>query len=142
MNAIARTPGVNVLMAGVTDLKATLGIPVRNPGGKVDESKFHEAISKMIEISAETGVELMIPAFKLKPEDMSWLKKFKMIITSADVLSVVKSQRDDLANMKKALRVDDVNCKPEGTNRRIDGKFNRRTNDMIHGAIDGTTNGY
>ncbi|KAJ4005783.1 hypothetical protein NW752_011112 [Fusarium irregulare] len=142
MNAIARTLGVNVLMVGVRDLKATLGIPGRNPGGKVNESKFQEAISKMIEISKETGVQLMIPAFKLKPDDMSWLKKFKMIITSVDVLSVVKSQRDDLVNMKKALGVDEVNCKPDGTNGRTNGKFNRTTNDMTNGTIDGTTNGY
>ncbi|KAG8666683.1 hypothetical protein FPOAC2_11799 [Fusarium poae] len=128
VNAIARTPGVNVLMVGVTDLKATLGIPVRNPNGLANESKFKEAMSKIITSSKETGIQLMIPAFRLKPEDVNWLKNFKMVVTSVDILSVMKSHRSDLTLMKKTLGV-------------VDGSTNGTSNGKLNGKINGTANG-
>jgi hypothetical protein len=127
-------------MVGVTDLKATLGIPVRNPGGKVDESKFHEAISKMIDTSKETGIQLMIPAFRLNPDDVSWLKNFKMVVTSVDILSVMKTHRNDLANMKEALGV--ANGTSNGvSNGKLNGKANGKANGKTNGATNGVTNG-
>ncbi|KAH7205197.1 macrophomate synthase [Fusarium oxysporum] len=121
VDAIARTPGVNVLMVGVTDLKATLGIPVRNPGGRVDESKFYEAVAKMIATSKDTGIQLMIPAFRLNPNDVNWLRNFKLVVTSVDILSVLKCHRKDLAQMKEALGV---------------------SNGATKGATNGATNGH
>lgn len=90
-------------MVGVTDLKATLDIPVRNPEGKNDESKFYEAVSKMIATSKDTGIPLMIPAFRMNPDDVDWLRNFKMVVTSVDILNVVKGHRQNLAAMKEAL---------------------------------------
>jgi 2-keto-3-deoxy-L-rhamnonate aldolase RhmA len=102
--AIAKTAGVDVLMVGVGDLKSTPGIPIRNPDGLVDESKFHEAMASLAATSKKTGVQLMIPAFRLNPGDAESLRHFKMIITSVDILNVVKHHRLDLARMKAALR--------------------------------------
>jgi hypothetical protein len=115
-------------MVGVTDLKATLGIPVRNPNGLANESKFKEAMSKIITSSKETGIQLMIPAFRLKPEDVNWLKNFKMVVTSVDILSVMKSHRSDLTLMKKTLGV-------------VDGSTNGTSNGKLNGKINGTANG-
>ncbi|KAM0394575.1 hypothetical protein ACHAPZ_009855 [Fusarium culmorum] len=145
VDAIARTPGVNVLMVGVTDLKATLGIPVRNPDGRVDESRFQEAISKMIATSKETGIQLMIPAFRLKPDDVNWLKNFKMVVTSVDILSVMKTHRSDLAEMKQALGVvnETANGDSKGKlNGKTNGKTNGTTNGVTNGHVNGVTNGY
>ena len=118
VGSIAKVPGVNVLMVGVADLKATLGLPVRNPDGRVDESKFYNAIAKVIATSKEFGIPLMIPAFRMKPEDVGWLQKFRMIVTSVDVLAVLKSHRRDLAQMKEAMGVSQKapNGAPNGHN--------------------------
>lgn len=105
VDSIAKVPGVNVLMLGVADLKASLGLPVRNPDGRVDESKFYNAIAKMIATSEESGIPLMMPAFRMNPEDVGFLHKFKMILTSLDILAVLKSHRRDLAQMKEAMGV-------------------------------------
>ncbi|RGP69257.1 macrophomate synthase [Fusarium longipes] len=136
VDAIARTPGVNVLMVGVADLKATLNIPIRNPGGKVDESEFKEAIAKIIATSEETGIQLMMPAFRLKPEDADWLKSFKMVLTSVDVLAVIKSHRSDLAKMKDVLGVAD-----EASNGVANEKFYGKTNGAFNGASNGHLKG-
>jgi hypothetical protein len=106
VDAIAKVAGVDVLMVGVTDLKATLGIPVRNPDGLVDESKFHDAIIKLKATSKNTGIQLMIPAFRLKAEDVEWLRDFKMVVTSVDILNVLRYHHQDLARMKEALGVE------------------------------------
>ena len=105
VDSIAKVPGVNVLMVGVTDLKATLGLPVRNLDRRGDESKFYNAIAKMIAVSEESGIPLMIPAFRMNPEDVRWLQKFRMITTSVDILAVLKSHRQDLAQMKETLGI-------------------------------------
>lgn len=105
VDSIAKVPGVNVLMVGVSDLKATLGLPVRNPNGRVDDSKLYNAIAKMVATSKESGIPLMIPAFRMNPEDVGWLQKFRMIMTSVDVLAVLKSHRQDLTQMKEAMGV-------------------------------------
>ena len=105
VSSIAKVPGVNVLMVGVGDLKASLGLPTRNIGEGSDESKFHNAITKMIATSKETGMHLMIPEFKLKAEDVDWLKEFKMILISVDILSVPKSHRQDLARAREVMGV-------------------------------------
>ena len=92
-------------MVGVSDLKATLGLPVRNPNGRVDDSALYDAIAKMVAISKESGIPLMIPAFRMNPEDVGWLQKFRMIMTSVDILTVLKSHRQDLTQMKEAMGV-------------------------------------
>lgn len=122
-------------MLGVSDLKVTLGLPVRNPGG-VDESKFYEAISKLIATSKETGIQLMIPAFRMKPEDVDWLKHFKLVMTSLDILSVQKSHQKDLNEVKEALAV------PKwASNGKPNGKSNGVANGSTHGVTNGKSNG-
>jgi hypothetical protein len=105
IDAIAAVPGVNTLMLGVGDLKATLGIPIRNPDGLYDESKFREAMAKMADVSRKTGIPLMMPSFRLKPGDVEFLRDFKMIVTGVDVLNVFEKHREDIARMKEALGV-------------------------------------
>jgi 4-hydroxy-2-oxoheptanedioate aldolase len=136
VDAIARIPGVNALMVGIADLKATMGIPIRNPKGLIDESEFHEAMSKIIATSRKTGIQLMIPAFRLKAEDTGLLKNFKMVLTSVDVLSVLKTHRSDLAQMKQALGVADV-----PSNGVSNGKLHGKTNGKLNGKINGITHG-
>ncbi|KAH8820189.1 Pyruvate/Phosphoenolpyruvate kinase-like domain-containing protein [Xylogone sp. PMI_703] len=105
VDAIAKTPGVNALMVGVGDLKATLDLPIRNPDGRGDDSKFYSAVAKMVTASKNYGMPLMIPAFRTNPDDVDWLRDFKLVLTSVDILGVVKAHRQDLALMKKVLRV-------------------------------------
>ncbi|KAM0541945.1 hypothetical protein ACHAPJ_013007 [Fusarium lateritium] len=149
VDAIARTPGVNSLMVGVGDLKATLGIPIRNPGGRVDESKFYEAVTKMIVTSKETGIPLMMPAFRMSHDDFDWIKNFKMILTSVDIFSVMKSHRNDLALMKEALGVSNekINDMPNGkangaTKRTANGTVKHTTNGVANGVTNGESNGH
>jgi 2-keto-3-deoxy-L-rhamnonate aldolase RhmA len=123
--AIANVPGVDVLMVGVADLKATLGIPTRNPDGLFDETKFYDAIATLKAISKNTGIQLMIPTFRLRAEDIEWLQDFKMIVTSVDVLNVMRHHRLDLARMKEALGVEDG-----------------QSNEVSNGYTNGHTNGH
>ncbi|KAF5536871.1 macrophomate synthase [Fusarium mexicanum] len=141
LDVIARVPGVNALMLGVSDLKVTLGLPVRNPGGRVDESKFYEAVSKLIATSKETGIQLMIPAFRMRLEDVDWLKHFKLVMTSLDVLSVLKSHQKDLTEVKEALGVKKgaSNGKSNGLN---NGTTNGKTNGMTNGITKQALNGH
>lgn len=92
-------------MLGISDLKATLGLPVRNPGGLVDESRYDEAVAKMIRTSKDHGIQLMMPAFRANPDDIETFKNFKMLLTSVDIFSVVNHHGAQLADMKKALGV-------------------------------------
>jgi hypothetical protein len=116
-------------MVGVADLKATLGIPTRNPDGLFDETKFYDAIATLKAISKNTGIQLMIPTFRLRAEDIEWLQDFKMIVTSVDVLNVMRHHRLDLARMKEALGVEDGQSK-EVSN----GYTNGHTNGHSHKA--------
>ncbi|KLO92538.1 Uncharacterized protein LW93_12112 [Fusarium fujikuroi] len=128
LDAIAATPGVNALMLGVSDLKVTLGLPVRNHDGRVDESSFYEAVEKLIATSKRTGIQLMIPAFRLTPDDADWLRHFKLVMTSVDVLSIMKSHRKDLADVKKTLGM---------TNEVTNGGTNGRPNRKVSGRANG-----
>lgn len=124
-------------MLGVADLKITLGLPVRNPDGRVDESMFYEAISKMIATSKQTGIQLMMPAFRMKPEDVELLKNFKLLMTSVDVLSILKSHQKDLIEAKKALGV------PNGTaNGKFTGVPKEVTSRIANAVPSGTLKGY
>lgn len=125
-------------MLGISDLKATLGLPVRNPGGLVDESRYHDAVAKMICTSKEHGIQLMMPAFRANPDDMETLRNFKMLLTSVDIFSVMNHHRAELANMKKALGVSEMALNGKSTNgKSTNGKL---TNGKV--ANGKPTNGY
>jgi hypothetical protein len=108
-----------MLMLGISDLKATLGLPIRNPGGLVDESRYHEAVAKMIRTSKEHGIQLMMPAFRANPDDMETLRNFKMLLTSVDIFSVMNRHRAELADMKKALGVSEMAVNGKSTNGKL-----------------------
>ncbi|PHH91867.1 hypothetical protein CDD83_9961 [Cordyceps sp. RAO-2017] len=102
VNAIARTPGVNGLMLGAGDLRISLGLPSRSAPGQGDHPDFHAAVAKLVAASKSCGMPLLAPAFRMD-SDASWLRSFKMLLTGVDLLSMVKSHRQDLAKMKGAL---------------------------------------
>ena len=146
---IAAVPGVNTLMLGIGDLKATLGIPIRNPDGLFDETKFRKAMAKMTAVSRKTGMPLMMPAFRLKPGDVEFLQDFKMIITSLDVLSVFERHRLDIACMKEALGMEEKASNGQLQSQDIsvqkgdeDGVQNGHVNGIQNGRDNGILNGY
>ncbi|CAH0038207.1 unnamed protein product [Clonostachys solani] len=102
-HAIAKTPGVNGLMIGSGDLRASLGLPCRNPPGHREHPSFYAASAKLVAAAKSCGIPLMAPAFRADPDDIAWLRDFKMLITSVDALSIVKSHRQDLAAMKDKI---------------------------------------
>lgn len=90
-------------MLGSGDLRASLGLPLRNPPGHIEHPSFFAAVEKLIKASKDHSMPLMVPAFRTDPETMDWLRNFKMILMCADVLTIVKAQRQDLLSMKGAL---------------------------------------
>ncbi|KAJ5096450.1 hypothetical protein NUU61_005806 [Penicillium alfredii] len=102
VDAIAKTPGVNALMIGLTDLKGSLGLPMRASKGKADDPKLSAAVAEIVATSKKHDMPLMIPAFRENP-DMEWLRNFKIILTSIDTLAVAKTHRQELARMKEGL---------------------------------------
>ncbi|KAJ5574003.1 uncharacterized protein N7459_008430 [Penicillium hispanicum] len=102
VEAIAKTPGVNALMIGTTDLRGSLGLPLRNPKGKADDPKLSAAVDKIVATSKKYGIPILMPAFR-EDTDVNWLRNFKIILTGVDILSVAKTLRQDLARVKEAL---------------------------------------
>uniref|UniRef100_A0A0B7JT47 HpcH/HpaI aldolase/citrate lyase domain-containing protein n=1 Tax=Bionectria ochroleuca TaxID=29856 RepID=A0A0B7JT47_BIOOC len=111
-HAIAKTPGVNGLMIGSGDLRASLGLPCRNPPGHREHPSFYAASAKLVAAAKSCGIPLMAPAFRADPDDIAWLRDFKMLITSVDTLSIVKSHRQDLAAMRDKM----IGCEHYHTN--------------------------
>lgn len=103
VDAIAQTPGVNAIMLGAGDLRASLGLPLRHPPGQGEDPLFREAVDRLIDASKSHQIPLMAPAFRMDPESVDRLRNFKMILTSVDVLSLVKAHQQDLAFMKRSL---------------------------------------
>jgi 4-hydroxy-2-oxoheptanedioate aldolase len=102
-HAIASTPGVNALMLGPGDLRVSLGLPCRNPPGQGEHPKFLAAVSKMVAAAKSCDIPLMAPAFRMDPSATAWMRDFKLLLTGVDLLSMVKSYRQDLSNIKEAL---------------------------------------
>lgn len=102
IDAIASTPGINALMLGAGDLRASLGLPTRTPAGQKEDPKFLSAVSQLVASAKKHNLPLMAPVFRMDSDALEWVRDFKMLLTSVDILSLVKGQREDLARMQKA----------------------------------------
>lgn len=90
-------------MLGSGDLRASLGLPSRNPPGEGEHLKFRAAVAKLVAAAKGHGLPLMAPAFKNALQTADWLKDFKLLITGADTLGLVKAHQQDLAEVKEAM---------------------------------------
>lgn len=90
-------------MLGAGDLRASLGLPSRNPPGQGEDPKFNAAVAKLVAAAKNQGLPLMAPAFRLNPETKDFLRDFKMLVTSVDILGMVKTHRQELAQMKEGM---------------------------------------
>ncbi|RKF63154.1 4-hydroxy-2-oxovalerate aldolase [Golovinomyces cichoracearum] len=99
---IASVPGVNVLMIGAGDLRLSLGISSKNVGGQ-ENPIFVEAVNQVIQVSKKLKIPLMAVAFKVSEGSMSWMRNFALLLSSADIYSVVKGHQSDIARLKQAL---------------------------------------
>ncbi|VUC27976.1 unnamed protein product [Clonostachys rosea] len=111
-HAIAKTPGLNGLMIGSGDLRVSLGLPCRTPPGHREHPSFYAASAKLVAAAKSCGIPLMAPAFRANPDDITWLRDFKMLLTSVDTLSIVKAQKQDLAILKDKM----IGCEIYHTN--------------------------
>ncbi|RCI11363.1 hypothetical protein L249_7667 [Ophiocordyceps polyrhachis-furcata BCC 54312] len=103
-HAIAAVPGVNAMMLGTGDLRASLNLPVKTPGEKGEEDPtFYAAVAKLVAAAKARTTPLMVPAFRTSPETVQWLRDFKLVITSVDITGLVKAHRQDLEAMKRTL---------------------------------------
>ena len=89
-------------MLGAGDLRASLGLPARTPAGQKEDPKFLSAVSKLVASAKKHNLPLMAPVFRMDSDALEWVRDFKMLLTSVDILSLVKGQREDLARMQKA----------------------------------------
>jgi len=102
LEAIAANPGISALMLGQTDLRISLGLPSK-PSPQSDDRRFLAAVDNLINTAEKYDKALMAVAFKCPPNSDSWLFKFKLLVVSADLFSIVDGQRQDLVKIKTAL---------------------------------------
>ncbi|RKF61697.1 4-hydroxy-2-oxovalerate aldolase [Erysiphe neolycopersici] len=101
---IASVPGVNVLMIGAGDLRLSLGLPLKRNKAEPEDPCFLKMVNQVIEVSRKHKIPLMAVAFKVSPESMSWLHNFSLLLTSADIYSVVKAHGEELNTLKEAMQ--------------------------------------
>ncbi|KAL8926380.1 MAG: hypothetical protein Q9208_002923 [Pyrenodesmia sp. 3 TL-2023] len=105
-DSIALTPGVSALMLGSGDLRLSLGVPWTPDGGDaLNDSRFINAVTRLFEVSKTRKKALLGVSFKL-PNGRGfegWIKKFGMVVVTADARSVVKGHLQDLKQAKDAL---------------------------------------
>ncbi|KAL2758486.1 hypothetical protein ACRALDRAFT_1080299 [Sodiomyces alcalophilus JCM 7366] len=104
VNEIATTPGVHSLMLGAGDLRVSLGLPSRTPSGTPEDPRFFAAVEKLIAAGHAHNKALMTVAFKTNANDAGWLRNFSLVLTSADIISVVKGHKEDLARTRDLLK--------------------------------------
>ncbi|RDA87575.1 hypothetical protein CP532_3939 [Ophiocordyceps camponoti-leonardi (nom. inval.)] len=119
--AIASVPGVNAMMLGTGDLRASLGLPVKTPLEQGEDPKFYAAVAKLVSAAKGRNVPLMVPAFRTGPETVEWLRDFKLIITSVDITGLVKAHRQDLEAMKRTLGVGGLYQNGGGKGHKVNG---------------------
>lgn len=114
MDAIASVEGVQALMLGAGDLRVSLGLPARTPPGEPEPRRFFAAVDKLFEAAEAHKKALMTVAFKSNAEEAQWLGRFTLLVTSADIVSVVKGHREDLARIKAMLAEPQEQCATNG----------------------------
>lgn len=90
-------------MLGPGDLRVSLDLPAQNPPGRGEHPKFYAAVSKLVAAAKNSKIPLLVPSYRANPDTIEWLRDFKLIMTSIDILNLVKGQRQDLALIKEAL---------------------------------------
>ncbi|KAM3515966.1 hypothetical protein MY11210_000506 [Beauveria gryllotalpidicola] len=81
LGIIANTPGVNALMLGAGDLRASLGLPLRNVPGQAGHPSFVAEVEKLVVAAARHKLPLiMAPAFhsSADPAAAASLRRFKI----------------------------------------------------------------
>ncbi|ETW74982.1 hypothetical protein HETIRDRAFT_332496 [Heterobasidion irregulare TC 32-1] len=101
--AIALTPGVSSLMLGPGDMRVSLGLPSKRTGA-FDSPEYLKVVQRLIAVSERHHVPLMTVTFKTSAKTDSWISKFRLLLTSADVISVSNGHRQDLSSTKQILR--------------------------------------
>ncbi|ROT37637.1 HpcH/HpaI aldolase/citrate lyase family protein [Sodiomyces alkalinus F11] len=129
VDEIARIPGVHSLMLGAGDLRVSLGLPSRTPPGTPEDPRFFAAVEKLIAAANAHDKALMTVAFKTNANDAGWLRNFSLVLTSADIVSVVKGHKEDLARTRELLK-----------NARSDKKVVVKT--RANGHANGMVNGH
>ena len=89
-------------MLGPGDLRVSLGLPSKRVG-EYDDPRFLVAIDRLIEVSQKYRKPLMTVAFKVSAKSDRWISKFSLLLTSADIISVVNGHRQELAKVKELL---------------------------------------
>jgi hypothetical protein len=143
VEAIAATPGLNALMLGPGDMRLSLGLPSKRIGEQ-DDPLFLAVVDKLIKVAKKHRKALMTVAFKVSAKSDNWLKHFSLLLTSADILSVVNGHRADLANMKKLLQTYEDEDSPLPVNgAALNGKASNKVGDSYNGhAAYPETNGH
>lgn len=101
--AIALTPGVSSLMLGPGDMRVSLGLPSKRTGA-FDSPEYLKVVQHLIAVSERHHVPLMTVTFKTSAKTDSWISKFRLLLTSADVISVSNGHRQDLSSTRQILR--------------------------------------
>lgn len=133
MDEIATTPGVHCLMLGAGDLRVSLGLPSRTPPGTSENPRFFAAVEKLIAAGRAHNRALMTVGFKTNAKDAGWLRNFSLILTSADIFSVVKGHREDLARTRELLK----NAQSEKKESRANGHTNGMANGHLRKELNG-----
>ncbi|KAF8586953.1 HpcH/HpaI aldolase/citrate lyase family protein [Ramaria rubella] len=100
--AIALTPGVTSLMLGPNDLRVSLGLPSKKVGA-YEAPEFMAAVNHLIDISEKHRIPLTTVAFNVSPKTDAWITKFRLLMPSADLFSIIKGQRQDLVNIRELV---------------------------------------
>ncbi|KAF8586897.1 HpcH/HpaI aldolase/citrate lyase family protein [Ramaria rubella] len=131
--AIALTPGVSSLMLGPNDLRVSLNLPLKRAGA-CDPPEFLAAVDHLIHISEMHCIPLTTVAFNVSPKTDTWLTKFRLLMPAADLFSVVKGHRLDLANMKELVH--DCGYEERDENQQNHVSTNG-TNGIVHKGMNG-----
>jgi 2-keto-3-deoxy-L-rhamnonate aldolase RhmA len=102
LGAIASVPGVDCLMLGPGDLRISLGLPSKKVGEFEDE-KFEVALGRLLEVGEQVGVPLMTVAYKVAARNREWMRRFGVLVTSADLMALVKGMSGELVECRRAL---------------------------------------
>ena len=89
-------------MLGPSDLRVSLGLPSK-PSPQSEDRRFLAAVERLIDVAEKYNKALMAVAFKASPGSNSWLFKFKLLLVSVDLYSIIKSHRQELVKIETAL---------------------------------------